>query len=95
MIALVIIASGDLKQGIDLKGGSEAVLQLEHPISDDQLTALVKNATGAQIVTVTTASNNQATVDITGEAANVVALSKAINGVATIQTNPVCRAAFK
>ncbi len=86
LIALAIIASGELKQGIDLKGGSEAVLQLEHPISDDQLTALVKNATGAQIVTVTTSNNNQATVDIAGEAANVVALSKAINGVATIQS---------
>ncbi len=48
---------------------------------------MVQNATGVQAdVTVTSTSANQMTVEIAGRAADVVAVSKAIDGTATIQS---------
>ena len=66
LIALAIIATGGLEQGIDLKGGSIAVVQLEQPIGNDQMKALVQNATGVEDVTVKSTSGNQVTIEITG-----------------------------
>lgn len=86
LIALVIFATHGLQQGIDLKGGSIAVVQLQQPVSSDQVKSLVQNATGAQDVTVTTSSGNQMTIEITGSAVDVVALSNALSGTATIQS---------
>jgi preprotein translocase subunit SecF len=86
LIALAIFATGGLKQGIDLKGGSIAVVQLEQPIGNDQIKVLVQNATGVQDVTLKTSSGNQVTIEIAGGAADVVALSKAINGTASIMS---------
>lgn len=86
LIALVIFATHGLQQGIDLKGGSIAVVQLQQPVSSDQVKSLVQNATGAQDVTVTTSSGNQMTIEISGSAADVVALSNALSGTATIQS---------
>ena len=37
LIAIGIVLSGGLQEGIDLKGGSIAILQLEQPITNDQL----------------------------------------------------------
>lgn len=88
LIAIAIIATGGLQQGIDLKGGSMAILQLDHPVSNDQLTSMVQNATGikAEFITVTTTGTNQSTVKIAGNAADVVAISSALSGTATIQS---------
>jgi preprotein translocase subunit SecF len=88
LLALGIILSGGLKEGIDLKGGSIAVLQLTEPVSNNQLVSMVSNATGvpADLVTSTTTGNNQSTVQIAGSAADVVEVASAINGVATIQS---------
>lgn len=86
LIALVIFATHGLQQGIDLKGGSIAVVQLQQPVSSDQVKSLVQNATGAQDVTVTTSSGNQMTIEISGSAVDVVALSNALSGTATIQS---------
>lgn len=86
LIALVIFATHGLEQGIDLKGGSIAVVQLQQPVSSDQVKTLVQTATGAQDVTVTTSSGNQMTIEITGSAVDVVALSQALQGTATIQS---------
>ena len=88
LIAIAIIATGGLQEGIDLKGGSVAILQLDHPVSNDQLTTLVQNATGiqAEFITVTTTGTNQSTVEIAGNAADVVAISSALSGTATIQS---------
>jgi preprotein translocase subunit SecF len=86
LIALALFATNGLQQGIDLKGGSVAVLQLQQPVTTDQMTNIVQNATGVQGVTVTSSSANQMTVEIPGQAADVVALSKAIDGTATIQS---------
>ena len=35
LIALALFATNGLQQGIDLKGGSEAVLQLQQPVTTD------------------------------------------------------------
>jgi preprotein translocase subunit SecF len=86
LIALAIVATGGLEQGIDLKGGSIAVVQLDQPIGNDQMKALVQNATGVEDITVKTTSGNQVTIEITGGAADVVALTKALSGTATIMS---------
>ncbi len=88
LLALGIILSGGLKEGIDLKGGSIAVLQITEPVSNSQLVSMVSNSTGvpADLITATTTGNNQSTVQITGSAADVVEVASAINGVATIQS---------
>ena len=88
LIALGIILTGGLQQGIDLKGGSIAILQLEQPVTNDQLSIMVQNSTGVQadLITVTTTGTNQSTVQIAGSAADVVAVASALNGTATIQS---------
>jgi preprotein translocase subunit SecF len=88
LIALGIIFTGGLQQGIDLKGGSIAILQLEQPVTNDQLSIMVQNSTGVQadLITVTTTGTNQSTVQIAGSAADVVAVASALNGTATIQS---------
>jgi preprotein translocase subunit SecF len=88
LLALGIILSGGLKEGIDLKGGSIAVLQLTEPVSNDQLVSMVSNSTGvpANLITSTTTGNNQSTIQITGSAADVVEVTNAINNVATLQS---------
>jgi preprotein translocase subunit SecF len=86
LVALALFATHGLQQGIDLKGGSVAVLQLQQPVTTDQMTNIVQNATGIQGITVTSSSANQMTVEIPGQAADVVAVSKAIDGTATIQS---------
>lgn len=86
LIALALFATNGLQQGIDLKGGSVAVLQLQQPVTTDQMTNIVQNATGVQGITVTSSSANQMTLEIPGQAADVVTLSNAIAGTATIQS---------
>jgi preprotein translocase subunit SecF len=88
LLALGIVLSGGLKEGIDLKGGSIAVLQLNQPVSNDQLATMVQNSTGVQasLITVTTTGTNQSTVNIAGSAANVIEVASAVNGVASIQS---------
>ena len=86
LISLAIFATGGLTQGIDLKGGSIVVLQLEQPVGNDQIQALVQNSTGAEEVSVKTSSGNTVTVEITGTAADVVTLSNSLEGTASIQS---------
>ena len=88
LLALGIILSGGLKEGIDLKGGSIAVLQLTEPVTNEQLVSMVSNSTGvpADLITSTTTGNNQSTVQITGSAADVVEVSNAVGNVSTIQS---------
>jgi preprotein translocase subunit SecF len=86
LIALAVLLTGGLQQGIDLKGGSIAVVQLEKPISNDQLKTIVENATGNSEVSVTTSSGNTATIEIAGGATDVIALTNGLNGTASIQS---------
>ncbi|MBP2045040.1 protein translocase subunit SecF [Methanobacterium aggregans] len=84
ILALALIATNGLHEGIDLKGGSIATLQLEKSVSSDELKALIQNGTGITDVSVST-SGNQATVEI-GGAADVVKFTNSINGTATTQS---------
>ena len=86
LIALAVLLTGGLEQGIDLKGGSIAVVQLEKPISDDQLTTIVENATGNSEVSLKTSSGNTSTIEIAGSAIDVIALTNGLNGTASIQS---------
>jgi preprotein translocase subunit SecF len=86
LIALAIVATGGLKEGIDLKGGSIAVVQIQNPVSNDQLKSIVQNATGTLDVTVKSSSGNTATIEIAGGAADVIALTNSLQGTATIQS---------
>ena len=88
LLALGLVLSGGLKEGIDLKGGSIAVLQLTEPVSNNQLESMIQNSTGVQadLITVTTTGTNQSTVQIAGSAADVIKVSSAVSGVATIQS---------
>jgi preprotein translocase subunit SecF len=86
LIALAVLLTGGLQQGIDLKGGSIAVVQLEKPISNDQLTTIVENATGNSEISVTTSSGNTATIEIAGGATDIIALTNGLNGTASIQS---------
>jgi len=83
VIALILVATLGLNQGIELKGGTTAVLQLEKPISQNELESLISSSLGNPTVDVTSIKNNQATVNIAGET-DVVKLSSALSGTATI-----------
>jgi preprotein translocase subunit SecF len=83
IIALIIIATMGLNQGIELKGGTVAVIQLEKSISQDELQSLISTGLQNQTVDVKSITNNQATVDIVGDT-DVVKLASIIKGTGTI-----------
>ena len=83
LIALVLLATNGLTQGIDLKGGSTVVIQLQKNTSSSELQSIIANGIGNNQVEVTSINNNQATVEITGQA-DVVKLTNALGGVGTI-----------
>jgi preprotein translocase subunit SecF len=92
VIALILVAVLGINQGIELKGGTTAVIQLEKPISQNDLESLISSSLGNPTVDVTSIKNNQATVEIAGDT-DVVKLSSALSGTATItsyqQVGPV------
>ena len=83
LIAIIIIATHGLVQGIDLKGGSDVAIQLQQPISSSQLQSTIQNGINNNQVTVKSITNNQATVEIAGNA-DVVALASSLSGIGTI-----------
>lgn len=83
IIALIIIATMGLNQGIELKGGTVAVIQLEKSISQDELQSLISTGLQNQTVDVKSITNNQATVDIVGDT-DVVKLSSILQGTGNI-----------
>lgn len=85
IIAVVILATQGITQGIDLKGGSTAVIQLQTNPSVDELQSIIANGIGinSSQVEVTSIVNNQATVEITGTA-DVTKLTNALGGTGTI-----------
>lgn len=85
IIAVVILATHGITQGIDLKGGSTAVIQLQTNPSVDELQSIIANGIGINStqVEVTSIVNNQATVEITGTA-DVTKLTNALGGTGTI-----------
>lgn len=84
ILALALIATNGLNEGIDLKGGSIVSLQLEKSISQGDLQTTIQNGIGINDVTVSE-SGNQATVEV-GGSADVVKFADSINGIATINS---------
>jgi len=84
IIALAILAINGLNQGIDLKGGTIADLQLQKPVDKAQLDNLISSGLGNQEVDVKSIDASKATVEIGGAETDVVKFSGVINGTATI-----------
>ena len=82
IIALAIVATNGLTEGIDLKGGSLAVIQLEKPIDSADLKSTIENGINNE-VNVKSITNSQATVEIAGTA-DVTILSNTLKGTGTI-----------
>lgn len=83
LLSVILVASHGLNEGIDLKGGSLAVLNLEKSVSSDDLKLMLENGLNTTDVTVSSIENNKATVQI-GTAADVVEVADVIKGTATI-----------
>lgn len=83
LIALVILVTVGLTQGIDLKGGSTVVIQLQKDTSSSELKNIISNAINNDQVEVTSISNGQATVEITGQA-DLIVLTNSLGGTGTI-----------
>ena len=83
LIALVLVATHGLTQGIELKGGTITVLQLDKPISQSDLKNNISSSLENSEVTIKSFTNNQATIEIAG-GADVVKLANSLNGTASI-----------
>ncbi len=83
IIALLLIATMGLNQGIELKGGTVAVIQLDKSVSQNELQSIISAGLPNQTIDVKSITNNQATVDIAGDT-DVVKLSSILNGTGTI-----------
>ena len=83
IISLLLIATMGINEGIELKGGTVVVIELEKSVSQSELQSIVSSAVPGQQVDVKSVNNNQATVDITGDT-DVVKLSAALKGTGTI-----------
>lgn len=85
IISLLLIAFIGVNQGIELKGGTEAVINLDKSISQSDLQSLISADFPGQQVTVKSVTNNQATVAITGDV-DVVKLTSVLKGTGTISS---------
>ena len=85
LISLLLIAFVGVNQGIELKGGTEAVINLDKSISQSDLQSLISADFPGQQVTVKSVTNNQATVAITGDV-DVVKLTSVLKGTGTISS---------
>jgi preprotein translocase subunit SecF len=85
VIALIILATNGLTQGIDLTGGTNVIIELQQDTSPQELQTIISNGIGIDEVEVTSIANNQATVDIIGEV-DVVELTNVLAGVGTISS---------
>ncbi len=85
IIAVALLAFNGLNQGIDLKGGTIADLQLQKPIDQAQLDALISNGLGINEVDIKSIDASKATVEM-GESVDVIQFSGVINGTATLQS---------
>lgn len=83
LIALALLATNGLSQGIDLKGGSTAVIQLQQNVGSSQLQNIIASGLNNEQIEITSISNNQAHVEITGQA-DVAKLTNVLGGVGTI-----------
>jgi len=85
IIALAIFFTNGLQQGIDLKGGSIAVLKLEKPVTPSELKETIQNGLKIDDVTIQSSTNNQTTVVI-GDEVDSNALKNTLSGIASVQS---------
>ncbi|MDZ4172040.1 MAG: protein translocase subunit SecF [Methanobacteriaceae archaeon] len=83
LVSLVLLASNGLNEGVDLKGGSLAVLDLEKSISQNDLKLMIEDGLNAEDVSILSMANDKATVQI-GGTVDVVELTDLLKGTATI-----------
>ncbi|MGB9980607.1 protein translocase subunit SecF [Methanobacterium sp.] len=83
IIALAILAVNGLNESVDLKGGTITTLQLQKPISQDELKSFIETGLNTSDVTINSFNNNQATVTI-GTEADANTFTSLMNGTATI-----------
>ncbi|CEL24956.1 protein translocase subunit SecF [Methanobacterium formicicum] len=85
IISLLLIAFIGVNQGIELKGGTEAVINLDKSISEGDLQSLISADFPGQQVTIKSVTSDQATVAITGDV-DVVKLTSVLKGTGTISS---------
>ncbi len=85
VIALVLLATNGLTQGIDLRGGTNVVIDLQQDTSAQELQSIISNGIGNNQVEVTSIVNQKATVEIAGET-DAVKLTNVLAGVGTIES---------
>lgn len=83
LIALTILAVNGFNEGIDLKGGSIAVISLENPITSQELEAVIEKGLNTNEVTVYSVTDKEATVELS-TSTDVVVLEKTLEGTGTI-----------
>ena len=83
IIAVAILAINGLDQGIDLKGGTIADLQLQKSIDESQLESLIGTGIGSNEVDVKSINSTNANVEIGGEV-DVIKFTSTLNGTANV-----------
>lgn len=59
ILALALVATHGLNEGIDLKGGSIATIQLEKSVGSGELQSMIQSGTGIEDVSVSTSGKQQ------------------------------------
>lgn len=85
LIALALLATNGLTQGIDLRGGTNVVIQLQQDTSPQDLQNIISSGIGNDQVEVTSIVNNQASVEIAGQT-DAIKLTDVLAGVGTISS---------
>lgn len=85
VIALALLATNGLTQGIDLKGGTNVVIELQQDTSPQELQSIISSGIGNNQVEVTSIVNKKASVEIAGET-DAVKLTNTLAGVGTIES---------
>ncbi len=83
IIAVAILAVNGLNYGVELKGGTITTMQLEKPMTGDQLKSFLESGLNTTDVTVNSINGNQATVTIGGEM-DATTFTNLMNGTASI-----------
>lgn len=85
VIALALLATNGLTQGIDLKGGTNVVIELQQDTSPQELQSIISSGTGNNQVEVTSIVNKKASVEIAGDT-DAIKLTNTLAGVGTIES---------
>lgn len=83
IISVLLLAFNGLDEGVDLKGGSLTVINLEKNITQDNLKLMLKDGLKAEDVTILSMNSKQATVQLSSDA-DVVKVTEIMKGTGTI-----------